>query len=239
MNKQELLEAIQTKFNAYYKNDKTIKRLEKDVAKGIASYENMHLYSQTVGEIFGKAWEETVTADVLQDGMFYEEVAKYVMNPTIYNNYKLVSEYYVASEKLLYKAQGLGLTPPYPLYDQDMTNGLVTYVSGMPYSDIQTVLLESFVTNSIKVLDNAIKDNMDFLNQVGKGRQVGRRLGPSERIAGKKGRYGSYNIPCALCREFHNEIYNYGEEPEYFWSRHRGCRCVIETYENGKLISTK
>lgn len=242
MNNQEIVEQVLSRFDEIKKKDKTIRDLEKAVRDGVANYENMHLYSESVGNALKQAWLDVVGVEILPNGVMYEDLAKQLLDPTVFKNYQLVTDYFEKAETLLYKKQGLGLSPPIPPYNQDMTNGLVTLVSGLPYEDNVETLTEALVTNAMKVMDDSIKGSLQFQDELGLTKQVRRKLAPSEIRPGKKGKYGKYEIPCKLCKEYHNQVYEYkypyNNLPPMFWARHESCRCQFEILINGQVLET-
>lgn len=233
MNDKEVLEQIQSRFTELYRNDRTIQGLENQLLRGSISNAEVHDYSRAIGETLRKAWAENVYTEVLDNGILYEEQALTLLNPTVRHNYDLISSYYARTRTAMNENLGLGLKPIIPKYSTEKTQGLAAYISGLPYQEREVMFLDSLITNAMIVSDVAIYANVKFLRESGIKVKVRRRL------AGRTKSKDGSEIPCKLCQQFNGEEYNFGETPDYFWSRHQGCRCIFDELIDGKVVKTK
>ena len=230
MNEKEVLEQIESRFKELYYNNKDIKGFEYQLLQGTISDADCVEYGRRIGDTLKQAWAENVYEEMLDNGILYEEQALALLNPNIQRNYQLCTDFYTKAQKKQYQKLGLGLNPVVPQYDMSMTQGLATYIAGLPYNEREMMFLDSLVTNAIKNIDKGIQKNAEFMSRTGMDVKVRRRL------SGVGKAKGGGRIPCKLCEQFKGEEYEVGEEPRYFYSRHQGCRCIIEKVMDGKPL---
>ena len=224
MTNDELLQQITARFDEIVKNDKEIISLKEALVARKAGYEKANRYSELIGKALQQAIAENINPEMLPNGVMYEEMARAILEPTLKTNFELVTEYTQMMQTQLYRKDGLGLNALAPKYDPEKTEGIVKYISGLPYEERQAEFLETIVTNTMKNVDDSLKENAEFMAKSGAIIEVERVLAPDETRETSTGR--TYDVPCSLCEEVAG-TYSYGDEPDEFWMRHEGCRCSI------------
>lgn len=223
MTNSEIYQAIDAQFRQGFKNNKELQHIRELLRLRKADYETAQRYAELLGQTLSDAIQAVITPDVLPDGIMYEDLAREIVEKGLYKNYSLAMDYTEMMQIQKYREQGLGLKAIIPKYDAEKTDGIVTFISGLPYEEYEAQFLEAIITNTIQNVDEAIKINADFMAKSGMDVKVERVLAPAEVKTTKKGR--EYTIPCEMCRSVAG-TYTYGDEPEYFWARHEGCRCT-------------
>lgn len=235
MTNDQLHQQIDARFRELFSKDKTVQDLRLAVRDRKADYDSINQYAARLGELLQQAFTETVKPDMLPDGVMYEDMARALIEPSIQRNYELISQYAEMVQTQIFRKDGLGLNAIAPKYNAEKTEGIIKFVSGLPYEEREKEFLETFTTNALQVADGVLEENAKFLNGSGLIVEVERELGPPEtKTYTKDGKYeGTYNIPCSLCEGIAG-TYEYGSEPDEFWARHEGCRCIIRlTFADG------
>lgn len=212
MTNDELLQMIRARFDELYRNNRTIKALETKLNTGEATYEQAHDYAALVGDLLKQAWSEYVKADMLPDGVMYEEMARSLLNPTIKHNYDLVAGYSERTQNNMNEQAGLGLKAIVPGYKQERTDGMVQYISGVPYEERELSLLDTFPTNSMIIVDEFVRDNFLFQAESGLESKIVREAYPKccDWCDKKAGTYSYEQV-----KDTGNDVFR----------RHANCRC--------------
>ena len=90
---EELLKKINRSFTLSYQNSKKIKKLLEAIKNRDCDYLKAMDYAEEVGRILAEAYMENLSSDVLPDGKMYYNIACKILNPTMENNYGLISSY--------------------------------------------------------------------------------------------------------------------------------------------------
>jgi len=88
-----LLAKIQADFEDGFKKSDKIKRLNKALQEGNATYEEANELAIEVGEILADAFQGNLSIDELPDGKMYYNIADRIVNPPMKQNYDLISAY--------------------------------------------------------------------------------------------------------------------------------------------------
>lgn len=209
----ELLKTIQTQFEKKtYKSQKLKKALLRlDGQK--ATYADANDFAVGIGEILAEVLGVTIKTEVLPDGRMYFNIAERILNPTLQNNYDLVSEFTTEVQTALNESAGIGLKAQTPALNQDRIDNLIERVSGaVDFEEIKWMLQEPIINFTQSVVDDAIKANVDFHSDAG--------LNPTiKRTAVGKA--------CDWCKNVAG-TYKYGSEPKDIYKRHERCRCIVD-----------
>lgn len=216
----ELLEAIRDTYSKAVNSNQEIKDILKKIDKGIADYEDMLKLSKEYGNCLSKAFSMNISNAVLPDEKMYYNIARSLLEPTVFENYKTIAAHCAAVQKSLNSRAGLGINAIIPSYNQKKTDGIINYISNAEkYSDREKSFLNSLVTSSKSVVDDSVQQNAEFHYQSGlKPKIIRRTMGKT----------------CKWCQNLAG-IYDYADvrntENDVF-RRHANCDCTV-VYDPG------
>lgn len=214
----ELLELIEAEFDEKVLDSEKVKKAIKALNEKAATYRTANDFAIELGEILSGALNTHITVETLPDGKMYYNIADRVLNTTLQKNHELISGYVVDVQTELNHAAGLRLKGQKPQLNQSRIDGIVERLStAAEFEEIKWMLAEPVINFSQAIIDDAVKANVDFQAKAG--------LNP------KLTRYVVGNC-CDWCRELEG-TYEYGDEPEDIFRRHRFCRCTVE-YDPGE-----
>ena len=145
----------------------------------------------------------------------YFNIAERILNGTMKENYNLVSNYSTEVQEALNSTAGMGLKAVKPPLNQDRVDGIVFRVSSAEdFDDIKWILDEPIIIFSQSIVDEFIKLNVEFHNDIGLSPKIIRREAGG---------------CCDWCRELVGE-YQYPDVPDDIYRRHRYCRCTVDYY---------
>ena len=192
----KLLDDLKKEFLSKYKTNKKIPKLLED-----KNHANAYLYAQEVGEILAEVFDSKLSASILPEGKMYFNIAERILNETLGNNHKLVTDYAVELQTALNKEAGIGLKPKTNKVNQDRIDGLVNRLS-----------TEDPVANfSRSVMDDFVMTNADFHAKAGLKPKLTRY------VIGKC---------CKWCDKLAG-TYDYPVD-RIIYARHENCDCVVE-----------
>lgn len=215
----ELLKQIQEDFKSGFDKSESIAGLVKKITEGTATYIEADEYALEVGEILAEAFKKNISADILPDGKMFYNIAKRILEPTLQNNYNLITEITKQIQEKINKNAGIGIKAIKPELNKERVDGLVDAVSSAERYDAVMRILDEPVKNfSQSIVMDSIKTNADFQYKSG--------LGPSiQRI--------SMGKCCKWCQALVG-TYDYPDVPRDVYRRHDYCRCKVD-YVKGKI----
>lgn len=216
-----LLEEIEKDFKKQLKENKLIQQLLEKINQGKATYKEANEYAIELGEILAHAYKKNLNSNVLPDGKMYYNIAKRIIEPTMTNNYDLITNVTNQVQEILNKDAKIGIKPITPEINHDRIDGIINRVSYEDnFDDVAWILDEPIVNYSQSIVDDAIKVNAEFHAKSGMKPKIVRR------IAGNC---------CDWCREV-SGTYSYPDVPKEVYRRHQRCRCTVDYYPgNGKV----
>lgn len=152
----------------------------------------------------------------------YYDIASAILNPTLENNYGLISSYVCGAMDVMNEKAGINAKARKPSYNADKTLGLIKKVSEAEYfDDVKKYLNEPVITNALSIMDEGARVNADLHYSMGYNPVIVRRA--------------SFGC-CKWCRGLAG-VYNYDEVKDKgndVFRRHANCRCqVIYDPRNG------
>lgn len=212
-----LLESIQHQFDERTKKSAKLKNAAIALKKKEATYLDANGFAIELGEILASIYAKNLTKKVLPDGKMYYNIAERIIQPTMKNNYDLVSGYAGDVQKQLNQAAGLYLKTQIPDMNQDRINGIINRISSEPdFDKIKWMLDEPIVNFSQSIVDDSIKENADFQSRSGLRPKIIRRVS---------------GHACKWCQSLAGS-YDYRSAPDDIYRRHERCRCTVE-YDPG------
>lgn len=217
----ELLDKIKKEFDQLLKEDKTINEVLGKIAEGTANYHDANAFALSLGDILSKAYGDNLSSNVLPDGKMYYNIAKRIIDPTMRNNYDLISETTLEIQSLLNKQANIGIKAIKPELDQENIDNIINKISAADkYDDVSWMLDAPIQHFSQSIVDETIRANAEFHSKSGMKPKIVRRL------AGNC---------CDWCRALAG-IYTYPDVPKDVYRRHNNCRCTVEYHPgDGKV----
>lgn len=217
----KLLKIIRDDFQKNFDKSEIIAQLYKKVRDGTATYEEANEFAIETGEILAAAYTNNISTNVLPDGKMYYNIAQRILEPTLENNYDLITDVTEQVQASLNKNAGIGIKAQVPAMNKDRIRGIVEKVSDSDsFADVEWLLKEPIINFSQSIVDDSIKTNAEFQSKLGMRPVIIRK------IAGNC---------CDWCKAL-SGTYAYPEDvPNDLYRRHRYCRCtVIYNPKDGK-----
>lgn len=217
----KLLNIIQKDFREGFDKSDLITKLYAKVRDGTATYKEANAFSIEVGELLAEAYSNNLSSEVLPDGKMYYNIAKRIIEPTVQNNYELITDITSLVQKALNDEAGIGIKPIVPELNEDRIKGIIDRISSEDiFDEIKWILEEPIVNLCQSIVDDSIRVNSEFHGKSGMSPKIIRK------IAGNC---------CEWCRKVAG-TYDYPDVPKDVYRRHQRCRCTVEYYpSNGKV----
>lgn len=209
-----LLKAVQTDFQSKFDKSSVISSLYAKIRDGTATYVEANEFAVETGNILAQAFHNNLSADALPDGKMYYNIAQRILEPTMTNNYDLISDVCNQVQTALNKSAGIGIKAITPELNTDKITGIINRVSDAEnFDDIAWILDEPIKTFSQSIVDDSIKANAEFHSRAGLQPVITRK------IAGNC---------CDWCKAVAG-TYRYPDEvPHDVYRRHQRCRCTVD-----------
>lgn len=216
-----LLKKIQQDFQNGFDKSSMIEGLYAKVRDGTATYKEANEFALETGELLAKAYRNNISSDALPDGKLYYNIAQRILNPTLRNNYELITDVIEQVQKALNDAANIGIKPVKPELNQDRIDGIINRASDADNYDAVSWILDEPVMNfSQSIVDDSIRENAEFHAKAGMSPKIVRKL---------------HGGCCEWCRALAG-TYSYPDVPKDVYRRHQRCRCTVDYYPgNGKI----
>lgn len=210
----ELLEKIKELFNLNYDQSKKVESALKLLEKGDATYADAQDYAIEVGEILANALG-IITTDKLPNGKMYYNIAQKILEPTLTNNYTLISDYSKQVQSNLNQSANIGLKSIASELNQNRIHGIAWKVSQSDnFDDVKWLLNDPIIQFSQSVVDDTIQSNVSLHYRTGRSPVIKRKV---------------MGHACEWCMNLAG-TYSYPDVPDNVYQRHRDCRCQV-TYD--------
>ena len=210
---KELLRKINKSFTLSYKNSKKVRKLLEAIKNKDCDYLKVMDYAEEVGRILAEAYMKNLSSDVLPDGKMYYDIASAILNPTLENNYGLITSYVCGAMDVMNEKVGIEAKARKPPYNVDKTIGLIKKVSDAEYfDDVKNYLNEPVITNALSIADEGARVNADLHFNMG-----------YEPVIVRRASFGC----CDWCRKL-TGIKKYSPTMDRnIFRRHQNCRCSV------------
>lgn len=217
----ELLKKIRDDFDKQYNSNDTVKRIAEKITSGKATYEDAYDYAYEVGEMLSKSYLNNLSSDVLPDGKMYYNIAQKILDPTMKNNYALITDATGQIQTLLNEQANLGIKAIVPELNQDRIDGIINRIAKEDkFNDASWILNDPVKTFSQSIVDDSVKANAEFHASSGMKPKIVRKL-----MGGC----------CDWCRALAG-TYSYPNVPRDVYRRHNNCRCTVDYHPgDGKI----
>ena len=210
----ELLENIERDFNRAMSNNAKLRNIESMIEAGTATYIQANEYAVEVGEILARTFEVHITSEVLPDGKMYYNIAERILDPTLTNNHNIVARVSADVQETINSSVGLGLRGIEAPINQPRIESIINRVAAEElFDDVAWILKEPIVNFTQSVVDDTIKENIEFQGESG--------------LKPKIIRVAHGNPPCEWCESMAG-TYEYPNVPAGVYGRHDRCRCTVE-----------
>lgn len=215
-----LLNQIKQDFQSDFDKSKIISSLYEKIRDGTATYVEANDFAIEVGDILARAYKKNLSSEVLPDGKMHYNIAKRVIDPTMTNNYDIISAATTQVQSALNKSANIGIKAITPKLNRDRIDGIVDRVSEADvFDDIAWILNEPVKNFSQNIVDESIKVNSEFHAKSGMTPKIVRKLAGG---------------CCEWCKEVAG-TYTYPDVPDDVYRRHQRCRCTVDYHPgNGK-----
>lgn len=208
-----LLEKIQADFKSRTLASDKLKIALKLIKSKKATYLTANYFAIEVGSILSSVFGDNITADVLPDGKMHYNISERILNPTMSNNFDLITGFSSEVQTILNETAGINIRAQTPGLNQSRIDGIIDRLSNdEDFTAIKWILDDPIINFCQSVVDDAIKANADFHYDAGLKPIITRRLGGDA---------------CKWCRNLAGS-YEYHSEPEDIYRRHERCRCTVE-----------
>lgn len=217
----ELLRKIQTDFKSEFSKSKIISGLYTKIRDGTATYAEANDFAIETGKILANAYRNNLSSDIFPDGRMYYNIAQRIINPTMENNYKIISDATDKVQKILNETANIGIKPVTPELNRNRIEGIINRVSNSDlFDDVAWILDEPVINFSQSIVDDSIRANAEFHANAGLRPKVIRELSGG---------------CCKWCRALAG-TYTYPDVPKDVYRRHQRCRCTVNYYpRDGKV----
>lgn len=219
---KELLRKINKSFTLSYQKSEKVRKLLLAIKSKNCDYLKAMEYAEEVGKILAEAYMKNLSSDVLPDGKMYYDIASAILNPTLENNYGLISSYVCGAMDVMNEKAGINAKARKPSYNVDKTLGLIKKVSDAEYfDDVKNYLNEPVITNALSIVDEGARVNAGLHYNMGYKPVIVRRasFGCCPWCRGLAGTYDYEDV-----KDTGNDVFR----------RHANCRCqVIYDPSNG------
>lgn len=235
----KLLKRIQDEFAKAFNSDKTVSAIYKKTKDGAITYADANDFSIRAGEILSDAFNKYISEDTLPEGRMWYNIADKIMQPTLENNYDLITGICEYAQKTVNDESGVGMNYVKPALNQNKIDGFINKLSNSErYDEVQWLLKEPVVNFSQAVVDDSIKANASFHAKSGLSPKIVRKLDNAETRTVTRGKSKiRYKVPCKWCEALAG-TWNYLDMPDFIadniFRRHENCRCTVEYISDGK-----
>lgn len=213
----DLLLRIRASFRKRMEESGQIQSLLEKIQSGGGTYGDAQNYAYQIGQALSQALGENLSSAVLPDGRMYYNIASRVLEPLLEEDHSIVSQAAKLVQQSLNQKAGIGIQAQTAPVNADRIAGIVDKISnGESFEDVAWVLDEPIKNFSMNVVDEIIRQNVNFQGKSGLRPKVIRK---SERKC------------CPWCSNLAGE-YEYPDVPDDVYRRHENCRCTVE-YDPG------
>lgn len=210
---KELLRKINKSFTLSYQKSEKVRKLLLAIKNKDCDYLKAMEYAEEVGRILAEAYMKNLSSDVLPDGKMYYDIASAILNPTLENNYGLISSYVCGAMDVMNEKAGINAKARKPSYNVDKTLGLIKKVSEAEYfDDVKSYLNEPVITNALSIVDEGARVNADLHYNMNRKPIIVRRA--------------SFGC-CDWCRRLAGTQEYYPAMNRDIFRRHQNCRCTV------------
>lgn len=233
MTNKDLYDNFVKAYNDSVKADKKLLALWNKAEKGAATYADADKYAVMIGDKMANAFNTAINEAGLANEVVTREVAVSVIPNMTKGIDKTVGGFAQRAQAAVNKRGGVGLSVLSNKHNQSRVDGLIEFISGRQYSEVQEKMKQNIVNYSQSITTGTMKRNIRAQESVGIKAVV-------ERIYDGVGLHDGKD-PCEWCIS-RAGTWSYDDANKNgVFERHDGCGCTI-TYEiegGNKQIQTE
>ena len=209
----ELLEKITKIYTEKKEGSAVLAEIAEAIKKGGIKYEDVYRAAREIGGILGDAYGGVLNLDVLPDGKMYYNIALRVVGQTMEQAYSDVADIAEETQNILNQNAGIGIKAIRPGLNEDRISGIINRLSNAEtFEDISWILRDPINTFCQSIVDDAVKQNVEFQGKAGLEPRIIRKTAGS---------------CCEWCSRLAGE-YFYPDVPHDVYRRHENCNCTVE-----------
>lgn len=221
----ELLERIRDSFSNAIAQDRSLQRIYQRLEAGKATMQDALRFADEAGGHMGRILGRDVLS--LRDtGGLTLDLLRAILPRAMWSNYDVVQDVAVRTQTALNEAAGMNLTAVKPEYNRTRAYGIADELVNR---DVQEkTFIEQIRQASMAVVDDTVKDNVDFMYDAGLEPEIHRTADSGA---------------CKWCRD-RAGVFKYsevkGKHMDVF-QRHTDCRCLVTfvTPKGSQNVHTK
>lgn len=207
----ELVAAVRRAFTRNCKSDTVIAGIEDTLKKNGVSYREAEEYAARLGEMLAKAYQETITPDLLPDGRIDEELAEALIRQLLSQNYEEAARVAAQVQTSLNRSAGLGMKGLQPKVNKGRIDDLIKKTASYDSYEKQAWMLDEPIVNCTQsAVEETIRKNADAHFKSGLHPKIKRT---------------SVGGCCEWCNNLAG-TYDY-PVPKEIYRRHERCRCLV------------
>ena len=208
---RELVEAVRKAFTRNCKSDIVIAGIGNKLKEQGVSYKEAEEYAARLGEMLAKAYQETLSPDVLPDGRIDEELAEALIRQLVTQNYEEAARVAAQVQTSLNRAAGLGMNGLQPEVNRDRIDGLIQKTASYDSYEKQAWMLDEPIVNCTQsAVEDTIRKNADAHFRTGLHPKI-KRISVGGCCKWCNSLAGTYDYPV----------------PREIYRRHERCRCLV------------
>lgn len=210
---QDILNAIAKDFKKKYQSSKAVNKLILKIDKGTASHMDAYQFAQKVSDFLNYAIKKNMTGSTLPNGKLYYHIAEDVLTPLLKNNHALITNYAKDVQTMLNAKEDIPFKGRTAKCNADRIEGICSeYSRADLFENEQAELADSIENYSLSSVDDTIRENARFLNNLGYYEVVERKAD---------------NGACKWCRSLEG-TYDYSSDMDNtIFKRHKRCKCTV------------
>jgi hypothetical protein len=210
---QDILNAVIKDFEKKYKSSKAINKLILKIDNGTASHMDSYQFAQKVSDFLNYSIQKNMTGNTLPNGRLYYHIAESVLTPLLKNNHALVTNYAKDVQTMINKKDDIPFKGRTSKCNVDRIEGICSEFSRADkFEETQAELSDTVENYTLSCVDDTIRENARFLNELGYHEVVERR---------------AHNGACRWCRSIEG-TYDYSSKMDTtVFKRHKRCKCVV------------
>lgn len=210
---QDILNAIAKDFKKKYQSSKAVNKLILKIDKGTASHMDSYQFAQKVSDFLNYAIKKNMTGSTLPNGKLYYHIAEDVLTPLLKNNHALITNYAKDVQTTLNTKDDIPFKGRTAKCNADRIEGICSeYSRADIFENEQAELADSIENYSLSSVDDTIRENARFLNNLGYYEVVERKAD---------------NGACKWCRSLEG-TYDYSSDMDNtIFKRHKRCKCTV------------
>ena len=207
------LEKIEELYRSQISRSKELAEIVRLIAAGEVKYEDAYRAAREIGRILSSSYGTAIDTGNLPDEKMYYNIAQRVIEPTMEQAYSDIADVVENTQNVLNQKSGIGIKAIRPELKKDRIDGIINRLSNAEkFEDVAWILGAPIITFCQSVVDDSVKENVEFQGRAGLEPKIVRKTAGS---------------CCEWCSRLAG-IYSYPDVPHDVYRRHENCNCTVE-----------